>query len=179
MSSRGPDEINCLRKFRILLTRANNLMAQISPDTHFTQAPLLLFTSLADIIWMRGKFHENLRIVAIACARTRTDRVRKVFQVPTRSRVSPVLACVCLKSYASIRVCIHICIRNLQSLEILLVVPQKMYDALLLKASKRKFQCLDISPCSALRIHPRPSSFRNTVTFSKPPSNPEGGYKCK
>lgn len=67
-----------------------------------------------------------------------------------------------------IYVCVRTCTRNLQSLEILLVVPWKMYDALLLKASKRKFQCLDISPCSALRIHPRPSSFRNTVTFSKP-----------
>lgn len=48
VSSREPDEINCLRKFRTFLTRANNLMAQISPDTHFAQAPLLLFTSFTD-----------------------------------------------------------------------------------------------------------------------------------
>lgn len=104
VSSPGPDEINCPRKF--LLTRANNLMTQIS-DTHFTQAPNhRCYSHRSPIIWMR-KFHENLRIVAIACARTRKDRVRKVFQVPTRSRVSLVLACVCLKLYASIRVCIY------------------------------------------------------------------------
>lgn len=78
--------------------------------------------------------------------------------------------------YASIYTRVYVCTRNLQSLEILLVVPWKMYDALLLKASKRKFQCLDISPvCSALRIHPRPSSFRNTVTSSKPHPNRKVG----
>jgi len=85
-----------------------------------------------------------------------------------------VFAYVCLKGWrvrVRVRIRVHTYVRNLQSLEILLVAPWKMYDALLLKASKRKFQCLDISPCSAdsaLWIHPRPSSFRNTVTFSNP-----------
>lgn len=106
-----------------------------------------------------------------ACA----DRVRKVFQhrAAFSPRVSDSLARVCARH-----------VRNLQSLEILLVAPWKMYDALLLKASKREFQCLDISSLctlptsrlspysadSALRIHPRPSSSRNTVTSSNHPA---------
>lgn len=47
------------------------------------------------------------------------------------------------RAHAGLRNPIHR--RGPQSLEILLVAPWKMYDALLLKASKRKFQCLDIS----------------------------------
>lgn len=83
-------------------------------------------------------------------------------------------------------------IRNLQSLEILLVAPWKMYDALLLKASKRKFQCLDISsscpPPPAVLFHrfgptdPTPSSLfipEHRDILKPPAASPEGGYKCK
>ena len=94
---------------------------------------------------------------------------RSRFSPRPRIRVSQELASVYIYIYIYICTCIYV--RNLQSLEILLVAPWKMYDALLLKASKRKFQCLDISSYStdsALWIHPRPSSFRNTVTSSNP-----------
>ena len=104
--------------------------------------------------------HARERIALGRCVPS-ANMQEPVFRSSSHACVSRVGECSCT--------CIYVC--NLQSLEILLVAPWKMYDALLLKASKRKFQCLDISSYStdsALWIHPRPSSFRNTVTSSNP-----------
>lgn len=142
--ARGLNEINCLRKFRTLLTRTNNLMAQISYDTYFTQTPLLLSSSIADNMdarqislkstYRRYRMHAREQIALGRCFKCQHEAG---FLSSSHAYVSNLYASI----YA--RVYVH----NLQSLEILLVVPWKMYDALLLKASKRKFQCLDISPC--------------------------------
>lgn len=61
-----------------------------------------------NIIWVCGKFHENSCIVTIACARTRTDRVRKVCSKCQHAEAGFLLVLACVsQELASVRVHVY------------------------------------------------------------------------